>query len=65
MHKIISCRYEIAISIHNFIMDISQIFSIRTDDVLFFDKADIASLLSSCHCITRNLFARLITSNCH
>ena len=65
MHKVIGSWYEITISIYDFIMDIGQVFSIRSDNMLFFDKANIACLLSSCHGITGNLFARLISSNCY
>ena len=63
MNKIVSCWYDVAVFINDFIMDIRQIFTVCSDNMFFLGETNSSRFSCCCYTVTRNLFTIFITSN--
>ncbi|CEW66418.1 Uncharacterised protein [Streptococcus pneumoniae] len=63
-NQIISSWNHIPLAVNNFIVDVSQVFSICCNRMVFLNKTNCRWLTSSRNLISSNFLARFITSNC-
>ena len=63
-NQIISSWNHIPLAVNNFIVNVSQVFSICCDCMIFLDKTNTCWLTCCRNLISSNFLARFITSNC-